>query len=169
MPAKGTSRGPIFTINTDMFLELWKNNQLAFQKENKSKLSGVDDLREDKEKSIRKVIDVSDLHQNFRSLCLNVFDRSCSPSYNTEKDLEAVAAKDEDLAANRAATKKADKEDAAYRFIKDKVLAKAKNLYKEMAEFNSKILLPIGYSARNHGITSGPKGRDWEEEADRWG
>ena len=173
MPTKGNKRGPIFTLDTDMFLELWKNNQLAFEKENASALKGLD-LREGKEKAFKGAFDAATLKQNYRSLCLNIFSRSVD-SYNTEDELKAICAaeaasdKPKLMTSYMEATDKASKDDAAYLYIKDKVLAKAKNIFEDIGPHNEKILMPIGYTARNHGITKGPKRRDWEKVAAGWG
>ena len=171
MAVKGKPRGPVFSLDTDVFLELWKNNQVKFQKDNADALKYVGDLRAKNEGAFKSLAD-EDLQQNYRSLCLNVFDRAIQKDGgNPKATMEQVAATDggKHLAEYLAASSKKAKDDASYLFIKARVMAKAKNLFDDMKDHNDKILMPIGHSKRNLGITQGPKGRDWAEEAKRWG
>jgi hypothetical protein len=132
-PTTYTPRKPSFWMPQDVFIRLWANNQKALENE-----GGAGSKKSE------------ELYHNYRSLCLNLFER-----LGREKDThgrhlnpEATLHAHVPILADKTASKQA-KDDAIYEFMKEKVKTKAEALIKKLHQHNKNVKMPYGVDNRN--------------------
>lgn len=143
-----TDRLPSFWLVTDPVLLVWAGNQKAVDGD-----GGPGTMSEE------------ELYRNYRSLCLNLYERLCrekNPQGKLVNPQTTITARPELKILSDKKASKADKDDAIYNFMKDRVKAKCETLILKLKKNGSKAKAPYGVEQRNW-FKSG--GADWKKRA----
>jgi|10_taG_2_1085330.scaffolds.fasta_scaffold13425_3 hypothetical protein len=152
MPETPNPREPSFWLTTDPFLIVWAANQKAVDD-----AGGAGSMSDE------------ELYRNYRSLCLNLFDRLCREKNSTGQLVNPQATIDGRSELQILKDKKAskqEKDDAKYEFMKDRVKAKCESLMVKLKKNGSKAKFPHGLDQRNW-YKSGSA--DWKKRAGYFG